>query len=210
MAWRGAQSPAADGGALCARVQGEVWRRECYFQVAEIALRRGERPQAVALCMETGAFRDDCAQHLWQTPVHRLVARGPEFSRVMPDARRLYAEWDPLVGEVSDFRDRFWRRLYQDGFSAGRPPMDLSPCDALEAEEDRARCQHWGREVYLARLRGAARGPLRAALCESPDLAALGQRAPELAAADQPALAEALARTQGQLCASTNQDPGGR
>jgi len=179
-------------GALCKQVEEGTWQQECYFQTAEALARKGEREAAAALCLSAGPFRDDCGQHLWQTQVHTLLqgdgAAG--FVRAIPRAREIYGSWEPLLGEQTDFRDRFWRRFYHDGFSADRPPFTLEPCDALEAE-DAARCVQHGLDLYLSRVRQIA----GRSLCAGEALTR-----PEVSAVEDPRVDEALAAVRARDC----------
>jgi len=179
-------------GAICERVEAGTWRQECYFQTAEALARKGQREAAAALCLSAGPFRDDCGQHLWQTQVHTLLqgAGAAGFARAMPRAREIYAAWEPLLGEQTDFRDRFWRRFYHDGFSADPPPFTLAPCDALAAE-DRARCEQHGLDLYLSRVRQI----VGRSLC-------MGGRPtrPEVAAVEDPRIDIAIAEEMSRLC----------
>jgi len=179
-------------GALCEQVEAGTWRQECYFQTAEALARKGDREAAAALCLSAGPFRDDCGQHLWQTQVHTLLqgAGSSGFARAMPRAREIYGSWDPLLGEQTDFRDRFWRRFYHDGFSADRPPFSLAPCDGLDAA-DRTRCEQHGLDLYLSRVRQiVGRG-----LCSGAALAR-----PEVAAADDPRITGAVDAERSRMC----------
>ncbi len=148
-----------DPGRWCAAIEAGTWRRECYFQAAEALRRAGRDREAVALCMESGPFRDDCGQHLWQTRLHRLIGSGGAgaIAGALPRARDLYAEWEPLLGDRTDFRHRFWRRFYEDAFQSTPPPIDLAVCEPLDPA-DRRRCTEYGEGIIALRERGPPPG----------------------------------------------------
>lgn len=151
----GVEARREDGapGRWCDAVPTGTYRDECWFTAAEAANRRQQAAQAAAFCGKAGAFRDDCAQHLWQSAARALVHRsGPEgFAAAMPDAHALYERWAPLLSASSDFEQRFWSRLFQNGFEARGRFVDLGYCDVLESL-DAQHCVDAAVELYLREL----------------------------------------------------------
>ncbi len=137
VARRAVGGPKADPTTWCERVTAGVWRHECYFEAAE-SLRRRDRPQEAAVaCLSAGNFANDCAQHLWQTPVHQLYERAARFSHIYEDALAIYAGWAPLLEADTDLHSRFWSRFWEQGFLLwGR---DSAICEGLP-DEPRAAC----------------------------------------------------------------------
>lgn len=133
----------------CDAVPEGIWRSECWFVSAE-RQRKADDPEAAAQsCGRAGPFKEDCAQHLWQGDVHRLIHRaGPQaFGPVLPKAHKLHERWAPLVGGWSDFDSRFWAKFYQNGFEGAASFVDLAACDVLDPE-DGARCVAAGTQMY--------------------------------------------------------------
>lgn len=119
---------------LCEQVPEGVWRWECWFQAAEAKRGRRNEAEAAKLCREAGPFVNDCAQHLWQTRVHALIAsregRPPDFSGKLAQAQKIYDEWSPWLADQSDMEQRFWTKYFQNGFeTVGR--VDLAWCAPL-------------------------------------------------------------------------------
>lgn len=138
----------------CGQVPAGTWRDECWFVSAEASKRRGNEAEAAGACLQAGAFRDDCAQHLWQSEVHRLIhrrgARG--FAAALPDAEALHARWAPHLDAETDFSTRFWAKFYQNGFEGQGAFVDLDACDVL-AEPHTERCVAAGVQMYARELR---------------------------------------------------------
>lgn len=140
-------------GQWCASVAEGTWRDECWFVSAEASKRARKLAEAAKFCMEAGAFKDDCAQHLWQSEVRGLIhRRGSEgFGEVLDSATTVHARWSPLLAEVTDFDDRFWAKFYQNGFEGRGGFVDLGHCDVLPAPHA-VRCVAAGTEMYAREL----------------------------------------------------------
>lgn len=186
-------------GELCVGVDDGVWRDECYFLAAEQARRIGEdKRDAGRLCARSGRFANDCAQHLWQTGLKRTVdANSDDLERVVTKTRALYCYWEPVLGEDTDFRVRFWQRAFS-GWYERHQELDPSMCDALEpAAADH--CHRAAGGLYLRRLHmAAAQDP--GVLCgPDPSVQALSDR-PNLAAVDTPLFQELLTLQAAWAC----------
>lgn len=188
-------------GELCRLVPEGTWRDECWFLAAEHARRAGQRELAAARCLESGRFRDDCGQHLWQSALRATIApraKGaalPTYAEAIPRAEQLYRRWAPLLEEGTDMELRFWRRFYQNGFER-RGWIEVARCDELE-EPHAARCVAAAQHLYVQRL-DTDLPRLRMPLCEL-----RGHRGPAeqaLRAAAHPALDEALLQRQAERC----------
>jgi len=189
-----------DAEELCLQVPEGVWRDECWFQEAERRRARGQDQSAARICLMAGRFRDDCAQHLWQTAVHSLISKaGPSaFAERLPRGRAIYEEWAPHLAAGTDFEDRFWEKYYQNGFE-GQGGVDLDHCKPLP-EGHRARCRvagaaYFSREL-APRVDQAGAGAEFCAL-ESPDATAVGVWLPNRA---EPLLDEVVSRRHGEVC----------
>jgi hypothetical protein len=130
-----------------------MWREECWFLAAEASNRSGDSLSAAALCQKSGRFALDCAQHLWQTPVHGLI-HGPgaeAFAAVLPRAEALYDAWAPLMVAQTDFEERFWSKFFGNGFEGQGEPVDLGWCSPLPTARrgacDAAGVAHYAREI---------------------------------------------------------------
>lgn len=137
----------------CDRVPEGVWRYECWFQSAELERRRGREAEAAEQCRSAGPFLNDCAQHLWQTRVHRLIhsnGKPPDFQGKLARATAIYDEWAPHLAEGTDLEDRFWNKYYQNGFE-GAGHIDLAWCEGLP-EEHRPRCESAARELVIREM----------------------------------------------------------
>jgi hypothetical protein len=139
--------------AACPSVPSGLWQEECWFVAAEATNRRGDVTGAAELCGRAGRFRLDCAQHLWQTPVHRLIhtAGAAGFATALPEAEALYSAWAPVVGEDTDFSDRFWAKFFGNGFEGQGLPITARWCEPLPPQR-RAGCEtaaaaHLSREL---------------------------------------------------------------
>jgi len=142
---------------VCPEVPEGVWRQECWFLAAEAARRRGEEEAAVELCARSGPFAEDCAQHLWQGEVYRLIHdRGPvAFGPQLSAARRAHDAWAARLGAGEAFSSRFWAKYYQNGFEGVGARVDLEACAPLP-DADAARCVAAGVELYARELRPRA------------------------------------------------------
>jgi hypothetical protein len=142
---------------ICPEVPDGVWQHECWFLAAEAARRRGQEDAAVELCVRSGPFTEDCAQHLWQGEVHRLIHdRGPvAFGLQLPAARRAHDAWAARLGAGEAFSSRFWAKYYQNGFEGVGARVDLGACAPLP-EADAARCASAAVELYARELRPRA------------------------------------------------------
>jgi hypothetical protein len=143
-------------GTRCAELEG-VWRDECFFLAAEQVRRRRSDPQAAGrLCAQAGRFGNDCGQHLWQTPVAQIAgrhARSLDLEGALKQATPVYCEWDPVLGEGTDFRSRFWSKLYG-GILERHAEVDLGHCDRLEDEAHALACTEAAELLYLRRIHG--------------------------------------------------------
>ncbi len=148
-----ARRPGGRPSRWCAAVPTGVWRDECWFVAAESARRARNVEESARFCMESGAFRDDCAQHLWQSEVHGLIHRrgSRAFAAILPSVELVYAKWAPLLAEQSDFDARFWAKFFQNGFEGQGGFVDLSDCDRLPADHVQ-RCVEAGLEMYEREL----------------------------------------------------------
>ena len=194
----------------CPSVPAGVWQEECWFIAAEQRNRRRDADGAAALCRAAGRFRLDCAQHLWQTPVHALIhARGAAgFVEALPRAEALYQTWAPLLVEQSDFQTRFWAKFYGNGFEGQGLPVDLGWCAPLPTPAHRTACEEAGAAHYARELGPVVeRSGELAAFCalETPSATRLARW---LAAEPHPRLdAEAQARQQ-DICTHAPGAPG--
>jgi hypothetical protein len=166
-----ARRPSGQPGALCARVPEGLWRAECWFVTAEHARKQQDVETAAAACVEAGPFAADCAQHLWQGEVHRLIHRAGSgaFAEKLPAARKIHARWSALFAGMDDlgaFDQRFWAKFYQNGFEGQGSFVDLAACDVLE-DGDAGRCVEAGVEMYLREL-GPRMDQWRLDLCAEP------------------------------------------
>lgn len=194
-----AQAP--EPGALCESVPAGMWREECWFLAAEATNRSGDALSAAGLCQKSGRFALDCAQHLWQTPVHGLI-HGPgavAFGEVIPKAEALYAAWAPMMVEQTDFEQRFWSKFFGNGFEGQGSPVDLDWCTPLSPARQEA-CITAG-IAYYAREIGPSveRAGGLEAMCalDEPDVAALSVW---LTAAPDPRLDSEAARRAVEIC----------
>ena len=148
-----ARRPSGRPGQWCETVPVGTWRDECWFVSAESAKRARNLEEAARFCLEAGAFRDDCAQHLWQSEVHGLIHRrgSRAFADVLPKVEAVYDRWAPLLADQSDFDARFWAKFFQNGFEGQGGFVDLSHCDVL-AKPHAARCEQAGTEMYAREL----------------------------------------------------------
>jgi hypothetical protein len=186
---------------LCEEVPEGMWREECWFISAEALNRRGDALGAAQLCGRSGRFTQDCAQHLWQTPVHGLI-HGPgarAFAAQLPRAEALYAAWAPLLAGQTDFAERFWAKFFGNGFEGQGLPIDLGWCEPVP-EAHRAACvaagvAHYAREIGPGVEQ--AGGLEEMCALESPDVAALSGW---LAAVPDPRLNAAAAARVVEIC----------
>lgn len=153
VAQRGAARRRQPAETWCEEVPEGLWRSECWFQAAEAHRRLGHEGVAAELCRRSGPFLNDCAQHLWQTRVHRLIhtnGTAPDFAGKLPRVQEIYDEWAPFLEDTSDLSERFWTKYYQNGFEgAGR--VDLGWCAPLPAEHQE-RCHEAARGLILREL----------------------------------------------------------
>jgi len=178
-----------------------MWREECWFLAAEAVNRSGDALLAAQLCAQSGRFAMDCAQHLWQTPVHTLI-HGPgaaSFAAVLPQAEALYTAWSPLMDAQTDFADRFWSKFFGNGFEGQGQPIDLGWCVPVSSLR-RADCfeagvAHYAREIgpHVER----AGGLLEMCALPSPDVVALSRW---LDAVSDPRLDAAAAERVQDIC----------
>jgi hypothetical protein len=123
---------------------------ECWFLAAERRKRMNDIPAAAADCLRAGAFLDDCGQHLWQSQLAAIAGRrGASFTELRPEAQRLYAYWDGILGAHTDISARFWTRFYEHGFGDEPLAVDLARCVDVP---DAALCEAAGLGLYARRL----------------------------------------------------------
>jgi hypothetical protein len=140
-------------GTLCGEVPEGMWREECWFLAAEAINRSGDALLAAQMCQRSGRFAMDCAQHLWQTPVHTLIHEpgAAAFATALPQAEALYSAWSPMMDEQTDFAERFWSKFFGNGFEGQGLPVDLRWCEpvSLPHQEDciAAGVAHYTREI---------------------------------------------------------------
>ena len=188
----------------CDRIADPVWSAECYFMAAEDHNEDGDAARAAALCVKSALFTDHCSQHLWQRSLRVLTWRdgSAAFARALPRARRLYAEWAPLLAEETDFPSRFWRRYYEGGFERDRW-IDISACDALEDAADEQLCRAAATTLYRRELQQSMHIPrAMQVLCASePTSAALAATpVPQFRTTPAPELDAVVARFQRLRC----------
>lgn len=204
-----AASRAAQPVAHCPQVPAGVWQEECWFIAAEAVNRLGEVGQAAELCQRAGRFRLDCAQHLWQTPVHRLIhSRGAAgFSAALPEATALHDAWAPVLAAQSDFEGRFWAKFFGNGFEGQGLPITTRWCAPLPATHHAA-CRG-AAAAFLARELGpAVEHPDRLlAFCQlsSPGVAAVRRW---IDAEPDPMLDSVVAERQVDICTNAPGAPG--
>ena len=138
----------------CGQVPSGIWREECWFQAAEQERRGGRESVAAKLCVKAGPFQNDCAQHLWQTKVYRVIhgqpGQRPDFAGNMAAALAIYNEWAPYLTDTSDLETRFWEKFFQNGFE-GAGEVNLAWCDDLSAA-DKTRCHAAARELVIREM----------------------------------------------------------
>ena len=204
-----AASRSPDPAAVCPDVPAGVWQEECFFVAAEAVNRAGDNRAAAALCGQAGRFQLDCAQHLWQTPVHQLIhSRGAAgFADALPQAELLYAAWSPVLAAQSDFEERFWAKFFGNGFEGQGGPISAAWCDPLPAQHQpacvAAAAAHLSRE-----LGPAVEVPERLMIfCEhaEPGIAEVSAWLPS---EPSPALDAAVAARQRDICTNAPGAPG--
>ncbi|MDG1481471.1 MAG: hypothetical protein P8R54_17885 [Myxococcota bacterium] len=188
-------------GLLCGAVPDGMWREECWFLAAEASNRTGDAMGAAALCQKSGRFALDCAQHLWQTPVHGLI-HGPgarAFAVILPKAEALYAAWAPLMVEETDFEERFWSKFFGNGFEGQGEPIDLGWCSTLPTNRQgacaAAGVAHYAREVGPSVERAGGLEAMCALV--APDVASLSRW---INAVSDPRLDTEAARRVVEIC----------
>ena len=105
------------------------------------------------LCRDAGAFREDCAQHLWQDAIRSATYKqGPEGMVEHLAATKLkYCRWVGLVGDFTDIEGHYWQRYYGSVFEA-EPIIDLSICEELPAAVDIEHCRAAGANALVVRI----------------------------------------------------------
>ena len=136
---------------LCPQVPDGAWQDECFFMAAEDAQRADAPARAAAACMESGAFKDDCGQHLWQGDLRKLVrgTRGRSLDDRVAAAERLYARWQPRLPRT-DIGWRFWQRFFERLLEADAG-VDLRRCEGLD-DALALRCRYAAAHLYLRRI----------------------------------------------------------
>lgn len=204
-----AASRSEQPGVHCPQVPLGVWQEECWFIAAEAVNRLGEAEQAATLCQRAGRFRLDCAQHLWQTPVHQLIhSRGAAgFLEALPEAAALHDAWAPVLAAQSDFESRFWAKFFGNGFEGQGLPITTRWCIPLPRTHQAA-CRN-AAAAFLARELGpAVEQPARLmAFCRLP---APGVEAVRLwlDAEPDPLLDQVVAERQVDICTNAPGAPG--
>ena len=178
---------------------------ECWFLAAEAHARRGREASAAQLCRSAGAYKEDCAQHLWQGAVYELVHQaGPRaMIEELPRAERLYARWARYLGADTAIATRFWARYFQNGFE-GLGSIELGLCTAIADPGRAAACVSAGEELFAQRLAPA----LDAAgvdLCDKAraddEIAAIVRSVPD------PRLTALVAARRAQRCPTSHDPP---
>ncbi len=138
--------------ALCPQVPEGAWRDECAFIRAEDALRARDRDEAAQACLDAGAFKHDCGQHLWQGELRTLVRTSADLPRSerLPRAQALFAAWEARL-PATDIRWRFWQRYFEMGLETENG-LNLDSCEEGTGPELRLRCRSAGAHLYLRRL----------------------------------------------------------
>ena len=151
----------AEPETLCAEVEEGAWRAECYFQMAEHWRRKKNKKRAVENCAQSGPFKNDCEQHLWQGEVRALTRPNggsplepDNFESILPRADLLFEEWRSLLkfedSASSDFDARFWRVIFQQVLET-IPGVDLKHCEPL-GQFHKRHCRMASAHLYLRRL----------------------------------------------------------
>jgi hypothetical protein len=156
------------------------WQDECWFIEAERRGAAGQVAPAARACERAGAFRSDCAQHLWQGSVHALIfSRGPgAFAEVLPRAEALHRRWSGPLAWDDGFGERFWARFFQNGFEGAGPRVMLGACDGLLGAHAE-RCVAAGVELFARELGpGLRRGQLDPCAAEPLDLETVARWVP--------------------------------
>lgn len=200
---------APDPAAACPDLPAGVWQEECWFVAAEAINRQGDALGAAALCQKAGRFRLDCAQHLWQTPVHQLIhARGAQgFAEAMPQAEALYAAWAPVVAGQSDFEQRFWAKFFGNGFEGQGTPISARWCEPVP-EPRRAACLSAAGAHLSRELGPAVEQPGRLQPFCAMWLPGVAEIAAWLPAEPDAALDAAVLRSQLDICTNAPGAPG--
>lgn len=196
--------------ALCPQVPDGAWQDECYFMLAEDALRARDPESAAAACMRSGAFKDDCGQHLWQGDLRKLVrgTRGQLLPERVERAQTLFDRWLPRLVET-DITWRFWQRFFE-RVTEHQPGVKLSRCDGLATPELRVRCRYGSSHLYLRRVWDILHHPKgRGGLCRlaAGDVAAAEATFAELQAEPDPLLSAVLEEARGAACSGDQLRP---
>lgn len=125
--------------ALCARVEGEVSRDECAFQVAE---RSGDPKR----CADAGRFVDDCRMHLWSRDLRGRLKPGARPGDVEAELQSRLADYGFQADDP-----RPWSALYRELLSRQRP-LDRASCAEAPTDAQREACRQTGISVYDDRL----------------------------------------------------------
>lgn len=190
---------------VCEELPTGFWHDECIFLSAEYWRKERKPERAADLCALSGVWADNCAQHLWQTPVRSKVRKEETFADALPAMERLYCVWEPRVGDFSDLEHRFWERFYQMGLQK-KARLELSACAGLEPDQ-RARCRVAGANLYEQRVHELVIDPFFGErYCSElvpptvETMATLKPPLPNLLAQPDPLLDEVLAEVQHALC----------
>lgn len=148
-----AARPGGRPEALCPRLEAGPYQDECWFLAAEAHGRRGQDASAAQLCKKAGAYKEDCAQHLWQTAVHDLIHKAGPRAMIdqLPRAQKLYAHWERYLGGETELQARFWARYFQNAFE-GLGVIDLRWCPEVPAPALAQACEAAAIELFAQRL----------------------------------------------------------
>ena len=182
-------------GDLCPQVDEGVWRDECFFLAAEHTRRAShDKKAAGALCAQAGVFANDCAQHLWQTGLKRIVDQNlDDLDQAYDHSLELFCYWDPVLGQDTDLRQRFWHKGFG-GWFERHGELDLGACSELD-ELPREHCEKAAAGLYLRRLHMVR--PHASACGKSFDEL---QSLPNLRAVEHPMLVEVATLQQDWMC----------
>jgi hypothetical protein len=146
----------------CGELPPGTARDECYFVLSERPGSEGPA-EAYRLCALAGDLAEDCALHLWQTEISRLLA-GSEPGGAAAGLRELAAAHHGSASTYPQLGQRL-TELFWEGWWARRSALDPEECRVFADEIDRRVCQGLLPAV-IARLAfgGAAREPFALAL----------------------------------------------
>lgn len=130
---------------LCSKLSSEKWRSECFFQLSDEGEHIGET--AIALCSQSGEFKEDCLRHAGarhvEEQVHIVNDSNPQ--RVLPKIYGILKEYleDPIAQPMA--RDILVRKI-----AAQNPRKIFSSSFCEGIPEDMCA------QVYIVRSLGSA------------------------------------------------------